>query len=221
VQAAINAANVPAARPAPTRLSTVKSIRRRADPHPRADFRQLASFKVKTWLTPLWRRKFPTHRRGHGFDQRRAEAGGTNPGQSNGTGFLRTQPEDLRTVLGQANVDQAKGILENQRQASPSRRMTSCFRANDYKDVDHCLPQWRSGAPARRGHHHRRRRERQAGCMDEPFARGRRQHTAPAGATSSAWWTRHPKKFCRNSGGAASSVKVAIFTDRTETIRHR
>ena len=37
--------------------------------------------------------------------------------------------EDLRTVLGQANVDQAKGILENQRQAFTIQPMTSCFPA--------------------------------------------------------------------------------------------
>ncbi len=37
--------------------------------------------------------------------------------------------EDVRTVLGQANVDQAKGILENSARLSPSPAMTNCSPA--------------------------------------------------------------------------------------------
>ena len=54
--------------------------------------------------------------------------------------------EDLRTVLGQANVDQAKGILENQRQAFTIATNDQLLSGNEYKDV---IIAYRNGAPVR------------------------------------------------------------------------
>src|SRR5216110_2962901 len=54
--------------------------------------------------------------------------------------------EDLRTVLGQANVDQAKGILENQRQAFTISTNDQLLSGNEYKDV---IVAYRNGAPVR------------------------------------------------------------------------
>ena len=54
--------------------------------------------------------------------------------------------EDLRTVLGQANVDQAKGILENQRQAFTISTNDQLLSGNEYKDV---ILAYRNGAPVR------------------------------------------------------------------------
>src|SRR5690348_5800224 len=54
--------------------------------------------------------------------------------------------EDLRTVLGQANVDQAKGILENQRQAFTIATNDQLLSGNEYKDV---IVAYRNGAPVR------------------------------------------------------------------------
>src|SRR5450432_4609014 len=54
--------------------------------------------------------------------------------------------EDLRTVLGQANVDQAKGILENQRQSFTISTNDQLLSSNEYKDV---IIAYRNGAPVR------------------------------------------------------------------------
>src|SRR6201992_3096561 len=54
--------------------------------------------------------------------------------------------EDLRTVLGQANVDQAKGVLENNRQAFTISSNDQLLSGNDYKDV---VIAYRNGAPVR------------------------------------------------------------------------
>src|SRR3979411_1232771 len=54
--------------------------------------------------------------------------------------------EDVRTVLGQANVDQAKGILENQRQAFTISTNDQLLSSNEYKNV---IIAYRNGAPVR------------------------------------------------------------------------
>src|SRR5205807_1464452 len=52
--------------------------------------------------------------------------------------------EDLRTVLGQANVDQAKGILENSRQAYTIASNDQLFSSAGYKQI---IIAYRNGAP--------------------------------------------------------------------------
>src|ERR1700759_2358086 len=54
--------------------------------------------------------------------------------------------EDLRTVLGQANVDQAKGVLENNRQAFTISSNDQLLSGNDYRDV---VIAYRNNAPVR------------------------------------------------------------------------
>src|SRR5262249_46557764 len=54
--------------------------------------------------------------------------------------------EDLRTTLGQANVDQAKGILENQRQAFTIATNDQLLSGDEYKNV---IIAYRNGAPVR------------------------------------------------------------------------
>src|SRR5258708_32593094 len=54
--------------------------------------------------------------------------------------------EDLRTVLGQANVDQAKGILENQRQSFTINSNDQLLSSAEYKNV---IVAYRNGAPVR------------------------------------------------------------------------
>src|SRR6201993_2286668 len=54
--------------------------------------------------------------------------------------------EDVRTALGQANVDQAKGILENKRQAFTINANDQLLSGNEYKDV---IIAYRNGAPVR------------------------------------------------------------------------
>src|SRR5471032_612825 len=54
--------------------------------------------------------------------------------------------EDIRTVLGTANVDQAKGVVENQRQSFTINSNDQLTSANEYKEV---IVAYRNNAPVR------------------------------------------------------------------------
>ena len=89
--------------------------------------------------------------------------------------------EDLRTVLGQANVDQAKGILENQRQAFTISTNDQLLSGNEYKDV---IIAYRNGAPVRLRDVANvidgAENAKQAAWMNSYRTGGDRKHTAPA-----------------------------------------
>jgi len=135
--------------------------------------------------------------------------------------------EDLRTVLGQANVDQAKGILENQRQAFTIATNDQLLSGNEYKDV---IIAYRNGAPVRLrdvatvidGTEN----AKQAAWMGT--TQNGQASLAPAvivniqrqpGANIISVVDRIKKVLPQLQAGLPSSVKVAILTDRTETIR--
>ncbi|HEY2912374.1 MAG TPA: efflux RND transporter permease subunit, partial [Candidatus Angelobacter sp.] len=135
--------------------------------------------------------------------------------------------EDLRTVLGQANVDQAKGILENQRQAFTIATNDQLLSGNEYKDV---IIAYRNGAPVRL-------RDvatvidgaenvKQAAWMGT--TQNGQTALSPAvivniqrqpGANIISVVDRIKKVLPQLQAGLPTSVKVAILTDRTETIR--
>jgi multidrug efflux pump len=127
--------------------------------------------------------------------------------------------EDLRTVLGQANVDQAKGILENQRQAFTISTNDQLLSGNEYKDV---IIAYRNGAPVRLrdvatvidGAEN----AKQAAWMNLSRAVIVNIQRQP-GANIISVVDRIKKVLPQLQGGLSSSVKVAILTDRTETIR--
>ena len=127
--------------------------------------------------------------------------------------------EDLRTVLGQANVDQAKGILENQRQAFTIATNDQLLSGNEYKDV---IIAYRNGAPVRL--------RDVATIIDgaENVKQAAWMNLSPAvivniqrqpGANIISVVDRIKKVLPQLQAGLPSSVKVAILTDRTETIR--
>src|ERR1700745_301470 len=127
--------------------------------------------------------------------------------------------EDLRTVLGQANVDQAKGILENQRQAFTIATNDQLLSGNEYKDV---IIAYRNGAPVRL--------RDVATIIDgaENAKQAAWMNLSPAvivniqrqpGANIISVVDRIKKVLPQLQGALPSSVKVAILTDRTETIR--
>ena len=127
--------------------------------------------------------------------------------------------EDLRTVLGQANVDQAKGILENQRQAFTIATNDQLLSGNEYKDV---IIAYRNGAPVRL--------RDVATVIDgaENAHQAAWMNLSPAvivniqrqpGANIISVVDRIKKVLPQLQAGLPSSVKVAILTDRTETIR--
>jgi multidrug efflux pump len=127
--------------------------------------------------------------------------------------------EDLRTVLGQANVDQAKGILENQRQAFTISTNDQLLSGNEYKDV---IIAYRNGAPVRL--------RDVATIIDgaENAKQAAWMNLSPAvivniqrqpGANIISVVDRIKKVLPQLQAGLPTSVKVAILTDRTETIR--
>jgi multidrug efflux pump len=127
--------------------------------------------------------------------------------------------EDLRTVLGQANVDQAKGVLENQRQSFTISTNDQLLSGNDYKDV---VLAYRNGAPVRL--------RDVATIVDgtENIKEAAWMNLSPAvivniqrqpGANIIGVVDRIKKVLPQMQAALPASVKVAVLTDRTETIR--
>src|SRR5258707_99251 len=131
--------------------------------------------------------------------------------------------EDLRTVLGQANVDQAKGILEGPRQSFTIGSNDQLLSSAEYKDV---ILAYRNGAPVRL--------RDVASVIDgaenikQAAWMGSQQTLSPAvivniqrqpGANIISVVDRIKKVLPQLQGALPPSLKVAILTDRTETIR--
>ena len=88
--------------------------------------------------------------------------------------------EDVRNVLGQANVDQPKGTLNSPRQTFTSTPMISCSSRTPIKP-DHRLPQWRAGAHQRHRPCDRGAGERLIGRLVQQAARHHPGGSARAG----------------------------------------
>ncbi len=127
--------------------------------------------------------------------------------------------EDLRTALGQANVDQAKGLLEGARQAYTISSNDQLFSSADYKSV---IVAYRNGAPVFLTD--------VAKVIDsaENVQEAAWMNTSPAvivniqrqpGANIISVVDRIKGILPHLQASLPSSVKVAILTDRTETIR--
>ncbi len=127
--------------------------------------------------------------------------------------------EDLRATLGQANVDQAKGVLEGPRQSFTIGSNDQLLSSADYKSV---IIAYRNGAPVRLTD--------VATVIDgaENSKQAAWKDLAPAvivniqrqpGANIISVVDRIKKVLPQLQAALPSSVKVAILTDRTETIR--
>ena len=127
--------------------------------------------------------------------------------------------EDLRTVLGQANVDQAKGILENQRQSFTISTNDQLLSGSDYQNV---VLAYRNGAPVRL--------RDVATIVDgaENVKEAAWMNLSPAvivniqrqpGANIIGVVDRIKKVLPQMQAALPASVKVSVLTDRTETIR--
>jgi multidrug efflux pump len=135
--------------------------------------------------------------------------------------------EDVRAVLGQANVDQAKGILENQRQSFTINSNDQLLSSAEYKNV---IVAYRNGAPVRLSD--------VASVIDgaenvkQAAWMGSTQDGHPAlmpavivniqrqpGANIISVVDRVKNVLPKLQAALPASVKVQILTDRTETIR--
>ena len=127
--------------------------------------------------------------------------------------------EDLRTVLGQANVDQAKGVLDGQRQAYTINANDQLFNSDEYRDV---IVTSKNGAPVRLSDVANvvdgAENARQAAWMNlTPAVIVNIQRQPGANIISVA--DRIKKLLPRLQSSLPSSVKLNILTDRTQTIR--
>jgi multidrug efflux pump len=127
--------------------------------------------------------------------------------------------EDLRTVLGQANVDQAKGVLDGPRQAYTIGANDQLLSSAGYRPV---IVAYRNGAPVRLTD--------VANVIDsaENTKQAAWMNTVPAvilnvqrqpGANIINVADRIKNVLPQLQHALPLSVKVAILTDRTETIR--
>ena len=132
--------------------------------------------------------------------------------------------EDVRTALSQANVDQAKGILENHRQAFTISSNDQLLSGDEYKDV---IIAYRNNAPVRlrdvANVTDGAENSRQAAWMGTAGGKMR-----PAvivniqrqpGANIIGVVDRVKQVLPKLQAALPSSVKVQVLTDRTETIR--
>jgi multidrug efflux pump len=127
--------------------------------------------------------------------------------------------EDLRTVLGQANVDQAKGVLDGLRQSYTINANDQLFTSRDYQDV---IVATKNGAPVRLNDVANvidgAENARQAAWMNlTPAVIVNIQRQPGANIISVA--DRIKKLLPRLQSSLPSSVKLTILTDRTQTIR--
>jgi multidrug efflux pump len=127
--------------------------------------------------------------------------------------------EDLRTVVGQANVDQAKGVLDGPRQSFTINANDQLFNSDEYRDV---IVATKNGAPVRLrdvatvidGAEN----ARQAAWMNlTPAVIVNIQRQPGANIISVA--DRIKKLLPRLQASLPSSVRLTILTDRTQTIR--
>jgi len=127
--------------------------------------------------------------------------------------------EDLRTVLGQANVDQAKGVLDGPRQSYTINANDQLFSSNEYRDV---IVATKNGAPVRLSDVANvidgAENARQAAWMNlTPAVIVNIQRQPGANIISVA--DRIKKLLPRLQSSLPSSIKLTILTDRTQTIR--
>ncbi|HEV2989178.1 MAG TPA: efflux RND transporter permease subunit, partial [Candidatus Angelobacter sp.] len=127
--------------------------------------------------------------------------------------------EDLRTALGQANVDQAKGILEGPRQSFTIASNDQLLSSAGYKSI---IVAYRNGAPVVLSD--------VASIIDstENLKQAAWMNLSPAvivniqrqpGANIISVVDRIKAVLPVLQGALPSSVKVSVLTDRTETIR--
>src|SRR6266567_3986929 len=127
--------------------------------------------------------------------------------------------EDLRATLGQANVDQAKGVLEGPRQSFTIGSNDQLLSSADYKNV---ILAYRNGAPVRLTD--------VATVIDgaENSKQAAWMNLSPAvivniqrqpGANIISVVDRIKKVLPQLQSAMGNKVNVSILTDRTETIR--
>ena len=106
--------------------------------------------------------------------------------------------EDVRTALAEANVDQAKGVIDGARQSYTIGANDQLFSSEQYKPI---VIAYRNGAPVRLSDVANvidGTENTSARRMDELDSRSHRQYPAPARARTSSASSTESRNCCRN-----------------------
>ena len=127
--------------------------------------------------------------------------------------------DDLRTTLGNANINTPKGNFDGAMRAYTINANDQIRNASDYKSL---IVAYKNGSPVRLsdvGDVVEGAAERQARRLDEPDAGDHPQHPAPARRQRHRGGRRHQGAAAAIAGRAAQRDHLNILTDRTVTIR--
>ena len=108
--------------------------------------------------------------------------------------------DDLRTTIGNANVNAPKGNFDGPSRAYTINANDQLKSPADYNDLVDRLPQRRAGAPGRCGERRRGAREHQARRLDEYRAGGHRQQSSASPAPMSSRSSTASRRCCRSCG---------------------
>ena len=126
--------------------------------------------------------------------------------------------EDLRTALAQANVDQAKGVIDGSRQSYTIGANDQLFSSEQYKPI---VVAYHNNAPARLSDVANvidgTENNRLAAWMN--LTPRHREHPAPAGSQHHQRCGPDEVLLPQLQASLPLAVKVQFFTDRTTTIR--
>ena len=129
--------------------------------------------------------------------------------------------DDLRTTIGNANVNTPKGNFDGPAQSLPRSTPTTRSRTPpQYANIIIAYRNGASGAAVGRRHRDQRRREHQARRLGEHRRRRSSSTCSASRAPTSSRSSTASKRCCRSIVSTLpAAVDVAVLTDRTNTIR--
>ena len=127
--------------------------------------------------------------------------------------------DDVRTTIGNLNVNMPKGNFDGPSQASTINANDQLNSADAIPQPDRRLPQRRTGQAQRRCHHRARTGERQACRLGQHHAGHHRQRPAPARRQHHPGRRPRAKPAAANPGDLAWRGRRGDVSDRTVTIR--
>ncbi len=223
VQEAINAAqNYPSGAAADAAGLQQGQSGRCADTDARPDARIRCPFRrSRITRTRAWREKISQLAGGRrGDDQRRPEAGGAGPGESDPARLLRPQSGETSAPRSSpTSLDAAKGSFDGPSQSYQIGANDQITTSGGISEAGDRLPRRRAGHAEGRGQCRRRDGERPAVRLDEHGAGRDREHPAAAGRQHHRGRGRIKALLPKLRATIPPGIKIAVLTDRTTTVR--
>ncbi len=141
---------------------------------------------------------FAVERRGPGEHQRRPEARGPHPGQSDRAVRLRHQHGGRAHGVDPGQRELGQGQLRRPAPGLSDRRQRPDHGSGRIPERCHLVPERRAGLRQRRGQRRQRRGKHAPGRVDEPDAGGHSQYPAPARRQHHHGGRSGSRRSCRN-----------------------